>query len=172
MHNTQAATEGWIGAPSVTLIGDGGSAAHGSPRFDKLAKPGSNQAGFGLGMPSVPWRTCLGPRQGTLWLGPWVRRGRRLDSPERGGLGPRDGLRALESSVIGHAGGSRAHRARNRRRWPGEVDGGVDQRRGVDRYSWESRCGVAPGLMILQGGLCGTCDGVQLVRAEQTTAAA
>ena len=97
MRNALAATGRRFGAPGVTLVGDGGSAAQGSPGFDKLAKPGSNQAGFGSGMPSVPWRSCLGPRQGTLGLGPWVRRGRRLDSPERGVLGPRDGLRALES---------------------------------------------------------------------------
>ena len=38
--------------------------------------------------------------------------------------------------------------------------------------AWTGIRGVAPGLLILQGGLCGTCDGVQLVRTERNTVAA
>jgi len=96
LEATSGHGDGW----SVELDGGGGSAAQVSPAFGKLAKLGSKQGGFGSGMFSVPRRTWLGPWQDTLGLGSWVRRSMRLDSSERGGLGPRDGLRALESSAI------------------------------------------------------------------------
>ena len=66
MRKALVAMGRWFGAPSVTLVGDGGSAAQGSPAFGSLAKLGSKQGGFGLGMFSVPRRMWLGPWQDTL----------------------------------------------------------------------------------------------------------
>jgi len=72
-----------------------------------LAIPGSNQAGFGSGMASVPWQMCLGTRQGTLGLGTWVR---RRASPGCGTQGPRGGLRALGSNTKERGGRGVDHR--------------------------------------------------------------
>ena len=70
MRKPLVASGGGFEASSVKLVGDGGSAAQGSPAFGSLAKLGSKQGGFGLGMFSVPRRTWLGPWQDTLGLGP------------------------------------------------------------------------------------------------------
>ena len=152
----------------------------------------SNPALWGLIRAGVwPWSTAVAcvvhwrARTGSAGLGTGsstARAARRpRSSPERGACAPkaRQGLRDLAERDQGGPGG--AHRALDRRRWPGEDDGVADRRRsggracgggfaavprvsGSDGSTREAPAGILEGL-----GGCEVTGGEEIVEAGRLT---